>query len=154
MKVTLTRQDVLNIYNAFKTLNLKGADIDLSRNIVVNQMKLRSAAHEIEAENREIDERFQTDEFKKAVKEFYDAKEKHDIDKTPENAAIVQEKWKILQPIDKEVCKNQSAAKQALEKEYKIELIPIGTDVLIEHLSSLNQDYSYSNIEPLTKLLN
>ena len=70
MEVTLTRQDVLNIYNAFKTLNLKGADIDLSRNIVVNQMKLRSAAHEIEAENREIDERFQTDEFKKAVKEF------------------------------------------------------------------------------------
>lgn len=103
---------------------------------------------------RDIDERFQTDEFKKAVKEFYDAKEKHDIDKTPENAAIVQEKWKILQPLDKEVSKNQNAAKQALDKEYKIEIIPISTDALIEHLSSLNQDYSYSNIEPLTKLLN
>jgi len=155
IKLDLNRNEVLDIYNNLKAINLKGASSNMAHAIIMNQIILRSDALDIIAENAEIGNRCQTDEWMDLYYKVGAATETYRSFPTQENNLELNSLYSKFRPIDITVAKKQNALKDTLFKKntYSYSLLSINIDELVSLLQSQDRNFNYTEIESITKLL-
>ena len=141
----MTRNEVIKLYQFFKRINLKGANTNIAKAIIRNQILLKPAYEKITAEIKEIEDKYLTQ----------DLIDLHVQVNTYENKASKEYK-KLVEEFRKQDAETALLINQAVEvldNNYSFDFAKISFDELIEHLHNIQFDYCANDMIFLESIL-
>lgn len=161
MRIKLTREEVLIIYEFLKKLNLKFANKECAINIVSDMMKIKDKAQKILQENTDVVDALQDENFRQKTKEYLSVKNEieeylKENNKLSKDSELYQKFEKIsleYKPLYDNFTDISTKAILELDQEFEFTLKPLKLEDVIEILNKSEIDYNVESISMIYKII-
>ncbi len=159
MKKTLTRKEIVHLYNALKRLNTSKADHDAQKAIIYTTFGIQSKAKTIIDEDNEIRQKYLTEDWRTLYDDFKAKRSNYENDKNEENLAAVNESWEKFTPLDTDVANNIKKEFDLLnDMPFEVEVKEMTMDNLLSAIQGLDlyidgRDTTIELVEPLKPII-
>ena len=161
MRIKLTREEVLIIYEFLKKLNLKFANKECAITIVSDMIKIKPIAQKITQENTDVINALEDDDFKKKTQEYSSIKNEveeylRENDKLSKDSELFKKLKKInkeYKPIYDNFMDMATKAILELDQEFDFTLELIKLEDMIELLDKSEMDYNVESISMIYKII-
>lgn len=159
MKIKLTRKETVAACNFLGTINLRGADENFARKVIIAQMALHSVAKKIVEEEELVRAKFiDTDEakdkcqaFTKAYQEMIASRKEGSNVLDKDAVQAFSSAYEQVRPYNESIDK----AFKALEEKFKFspDIDPFSLEELVAHFSKIGVDFNLRSFDPITKFI-
>lgn len=161
MRIKLTREEVLIIYEFLKKINLKFANKECAITVVSDLMKIKDKAQKIKDENTDVIEALQDDNFKQKTREYLDAKNEVEeyiknngsLQKDSELYKKFEDIWADYKPLYDSFVDLTTKAILELDQEFEFILKPLKLEDVIDILDKSEVDYTVESISMIYKII-
>lgn len=161
MRIKLTREEVLVIYEFLKKLNLKFTNKECAVNIISDMMKIKDKAQKITQENTDVVEALQDDNFKQKTREYLDAKNEVEEyiqknGKLLKDSELYQKFEKVsleYKPLYDNFLDISTKAILELDQEFEFNLKQLKLEDIVEILDKSEIDYTVESISMIYKII-
>lgn len=161
MRIKLTREEVLAIYDFLRKLNLKFANKECAVIIVSDMLKIKDKAQKITQENTDIIEALQDDEFKEKTREYLNIKNEVStyvgpngkLDSDSELYRKFEDIKKNYKPMYDNFIDTSTKAILELDQEFEFDLKQIKLEDLVDIMDKCEIDYTVDSISMIYKII-
>lgn len=148
----LSRNEIVNIYNKIKNVDVKGMSPECRKAFIINSIKLQPFADKINSENTKVADSLRTDTYITALKKYMSAKVALDKEKNEKTIKAFEEAANKFDPLYKDMEEKFSEITAKLDQFFSIDVELIPMIDYLDFLEKQEKSITYTSISDLSKL--
>ena len=148
----LSRNEIVNIYNKIKNVDVKGMSPECRKAFIINSIKLQPFADKINSENTKVADSLRTDTYITALKKYMSAKAALDKEKNEKTIKAFEEAANKFDPLYKDMEEKFSEITAKLDQFFSIDVELIPMIDYLDFLEKQEKSITYTSISDLSKL--
>ena len=148
----LSRNEIVNIYNKIKNVDVKGMSAECRKAFIINSIKLQPFADKINNENTKVADSLRTDAYVTALKKYMSAKAALDKEKNEKTIKAFEEAANEFEPLYKDMEEKFSEITSKLDQFFSIDVELIPMIDYLDFLEKQEKSITYNTISDLSKL--
>lgn len=148
----LSRNEIVNIYNKIKNVDVKGMSPECRKAFIINSIKLQPFADKINSENTKVADSLRTDTYITALKKYMSAKAALDKEKNEKTIKAFEEAANKFDPLYKDMEEKFSEITDKLDQFFSIDVELIPMIDYLDFLEKQEKSITYTSISDLSKL--